>query len=197
LDLHQRLRNAEPTATADFFRAYLQPLLEWTGRRYPRLDVHLCESAVHDAVLNYVRRPETYRPERSDLAAYLRMAVRGDLRNLLHREQRHHRHRVRWELVEEADAAGNVQRRHENPALHIEAEEEGLRQQTLVRAVVDRCTEPERRVLDLMLAGERRTPVYAEVLGLGGATAEQQERGVKTVKDRLKKRLEREALRHG
>ncbi len=49
----------------------------------------------------------------------------------------------------------------------------------------------ERRVMDLMLDGERKTRVYAEALGLSGLPAAEQKREIKRVKDRLKKRLER------
>jgi hypothetical protein len=52
-------------------------------------------------------------------------------------------------------------------------------------------TEVDRRVLRLMVDGERRTAVFAAVLGLDGQPAEAQRREVKRAKDRIKKRLER------
>jgi hypothetical protein len=57
------------------------------------------------------------------------------------------------------------------------------------------CTEAERRVLALMLDGERSSAAYAQVLGITGLPAAEQEREVKRAKDRIKKRLEREGAR--
>jgi hypothetical protein len=48
-----------------------------------------------------------------------------------------------------------------------------------------------------MLAGERATSAFAEAIGKANLPAAEQEREVKRVKDRVKKRLERGGGKHG
>src|ERR1700722_19902583 len=86
LALHIQLCDLNPTAVADVCRAYLAPLLGWLTHRFTNVDAHIRQTAVHDALMAYLQNPRSYNPDRSDLAGYLRMAARGDLRNLLERE---------------------------------------------------------------------------------------------------------------
>jgi RNA polymerase sigma factor (sigma-70 family) len=197
LSLHLRLCALDPLAPADLCRACLDPLVHWLETRFPRVDPHLREAAAGEALFAYVRAPHRYHPERAALPAYLRMAARRDLLNLLRRERRHHQHRLAWPVVELGEEGGNLQGREEEPSRQMEDEEEEERWQALLRAVRERCTEEERRVLDLMLAGQTSTAVFAEAVGLGDRQPAGQEREVKKVKDRLKKRLEREGGKHG
>jgi hypothetical protein len=57
------------------------------------------------------------------------------------------------------------------------------------------CDAVEWKVVQLMADGERRSPTYAALLGLGHLPAAEQAREVKRVKDRLQKRLRRLARR--
>jgi hypothetical protein len=191
LALHLRLAVYDPVAPADVCRAYLGPLLAWLEAKYARVDPHLLQTAVHEALLGYVQRPLSYDPRRGDLAPYLRMAARADLFNLLSRESRHHQQRISWPAVEQDLEAGNLSRGEEDPADRLEREEEAEASRAILRAVEARCSEAEKRVLALMVAGERATTAYAEALGLAGLPVAEQEREVKKVKDRIKKRLER------
>jgi hypothetical protein len=124
------------------------------------------------------------------------MAARRDLFNLMKREERRHRRRVAWSAVELREEAGNIPGREEDPSDLLEDREESERWEAVLRAVRQACTEAERRVLELMLAGERNTAAYALALGNTGLPAAEQEREVKRAKDRIMKRLEREGARH-
>ena len=52
-------------------------------------------------------------------------------------------------------------------------------------------TEQEKGVLHLMHEGERRTSVFAQILGIEQLSEVEQRQAVKRVKDRLKRRFER------
>jgi RNA polymerase sigma-70 factor (ECF subfamily) len=197
LGFHVRLCSADATATADVCRAYLAPLLAWLATTFPRFEDALQATAAGDALMDYVQHPRRYDPERLDLGAYLRMAARGDLRNARCREQRHQGRRVPFSVVELDEDTGNISGREEDPALAAERREEAERGQALLRSVREQLTEGDRRVLDLMLQGERSTAVHAEALGLTALPVAEQEREVKRAKDRVTKRLQRGGREHG
>jgi RNA polymerase sigma-70 factor (ECF subfamily) len=196
LSLHLRLCEPDPVAPADLCLACLDPLVHWLETRFPRVDPHLRETAAHDALVGYVKAPERYHPKLGPLPAYLRMAARRDLYNLMKREGRHHRRRVAWSAVELREEAGNIPGREEDPSDLLADREESERWEAVLRAVRQACTEAERHVLELMLAGERGTAAHALALGLTGLPVAEQEREVKRAKDRIMKRLEREGARH-
>jgi hypothetical protein len=197
LALHLRLVEADPVASADACRAYLEPLAAWLEVVYPRADAHDRQAAAGTTLFNYVKDPTSYDPRRADLAAFLRMAARSDLWNLQRKEQRHHRGRISWALVENDEAGGNLSREEEDPARQLEQREEAEHQQVWLAFVRADFDSEEQRVLDLMLAGERRTAAFVVVLDLGGRPLAEQEREVKRMKDRIKKRLERGGPTHG
>ncbi|HKI35489.1 MAG TPA: hypothetical protein VKA46_26775 [Gemmataceae bacterium] len=194
LRLHLSLYDPDPVAVAEVCRAYIGALERWAEQTFRRVDPHLRQTAIHDALFDYVRRPQTYDADRHpDLAAFLRMATHRDLLNGRRREARHHRGRVPWLDVELGEDAGNILGREEEPLLSLERAEAVEQSHALLRLLREGFTPPERRVFDLMLAGERATGVFAEALGLESQPAAEQEREVKRVKDRIKKRLERRA----
>jgi hypothetical protein len=191
-DLHRRLLADDPTAPADLAATCLEPLVRWLEKHNRRIDPHLCAQAADEAILALIHRPASYRPDRLGLEAYLRMAAQRDLQNLLRSERKHHDRRVPWETVEVAAVAGKYLGRQDDPTLPLRiAEEHQAARAAVPPSVRGTLSEPEARVLTLMEQKERRTAVYAEVLGLTDLPAEQQAREVKRVKDRLKKRLQR------
>jgi RNA polymerase sigma factor (sigma-70 family) len=196
LRLHLLLCADDPLASAEVCRAYVVPLCAWLGRFFPATDPHLIQDAVHHAVVRYIQQPTAYDPARADLGAYLRMAARRDLFNLFRREKRHRHQRLPESDVELGEESGNILGRDEEPSFLLEREEETARQEALLKSVRESLTPAEGRVLDLLLAGERDTRVFAEALGVDGLPAEEQAREVKRAKDRLKKRLERGGRDH-
>jgi RNA polymerase sigma factor (sigma-70 family) len=196
LALHLRLLQPDPTATADVCQAYLAPLAGWLATCFPRADPDLAQTAAGDAVMAYVQRPEAYDPARHELGAYLRLAARRDLLNLLRQEQRHQHEKLSQNCVELGQDGGNIPGREEEPSAALERAEEAHAGQEFLRRAAEGFTEAERRVLELLLARERQTRVYAEVLGVRELSPLEQEREVKRVKDRILVRLKREAKRH-
>jgi RNA polymerase sigma-70 factor (ECF subfamily) len=196
LRLHLLLVEGTLDAPADACRAYLGPLLRWLGTRAPKVDHDLRQTAVHEALMNYVMRPTSYDPRRGSLAHFLRMAAHRDLLNLLRREARHHRHRSDWKFVEDGVQGGNLSGREEEPLMHLQRREAAEHWQGFLQCFAARCAPEERCVLELMLAGESRTEVIAAALGRGDLPPGEQEREVKRIKDRLKVRLKREGLKH-
>ncbi len=197
LRLHLRLCADDPVAPSDLCRAYVAPLCACLGRHYRGADADLVQSAVHDAVLRYLQRPQVYDPGRADLATYLRVLARGALFKLFRREKRHQQGRLPWPVVELGQEQGNISGRDDDPSRELERAELTARWQALLAAVREGLTPEEGRVLDLMLAGERDTRRFAAALGLEGLPAAEQARAVKRVKDRIGKRLERGGRNHG
>lgn len=194
--LHARLLAADPTAPADLAVAYLESLEDWLSRHNPRADPDACATAAEDAILALIKNPASYRPERQALEVYLRLSSAGDLKNLLRAEQRHSRRRADLHAVELSPVAGKyLQDVEADPARVMERreiEERWARAEPPIPATVqDRLTPEEAAVMRLMRQHERRTAIYAAVLGLTDRPAAEQRRAVKRVKDRLTKRLER------
>jgi len=91
LELHRRLVDGDPMASADLFCRYAEGLVEDLAVRYDRIAAHdrgLVSSAVTDAVLDYIAHPARYRPGKKNLRGYLRMSAVGDLLNLWRRVPR-------------------------------------------------------------------------------------------------------------
>lgn len=187
--IHARLVDGDPTAPADLAIAYLDPLTVWLQAHNPRLsDPHLCATAAEDALLALIKNPLSYNPDRQTLEVYLRMSARGDLLNLLDREQRHQNRQASWEAVElSPDRRKYLQDSTSDPELQVISTEEANRTVTIPRGL----TPPEERVLSLMLDGERKTVAYVDAMGIGHLPLDDQRREVKRVKDRLKKRIAR------
>jgi RNA polymerase sigma factor (sigma-70 family) len=190
LGLHGRLLASDPVAPSELARAYVPHLCVHLAARFPGIDPDLRQEAAHEAVVTLAMKPESFDPRRgSDLAAYLRRAAECDLKNRLRRERRH-RH-CGLEAVEQSPRAGKYLGQGDEPLLRLVRTEQCQEAEAILAAVRARLSEPERRALDLMLDGEKRTEAFAAVLGLSDRPRAEQERAVKRVKDRIKKRIER------
>ena len=189
-ELHARLLAGDETAPSDLARAYLGPLTTWLSRAFPREDSHLIESVVIDLISALAKAPARYDPERGSLSGYLRMAARGDMQNALRSEQRRTRRQLPLEDVELSQAAGKLLVGSPRDPADVVADRDTIDPATVgrLRAGFD---DVEWEVVQLMGEGERRTSVFARVLGLEALPPAEQERAVKRVKDRLKKRLQR------
>ncbi len=196
LVLHLRRLEYAADSSADVCGGYLDPLIAWLEDKHPRADPDFRRDAAIEAIVSYVGNPNAYDADKLDLGAYLRMAAHRDLLNLLRGEQRHHRARVAWSVVENDPDGGNLIGRDEEPPALLEKEEETERWQTFFRELRESMTEQERKALDLMRDGVGCNRVYAEALGLTGLVDEERDREVKRVKDRIKKRIERGGKRH-
>jgi RNA polymerase sigma-70 factor (ECF subfamily) len=192
VQLHERLRARDPTAGDDLATAYLDALAAWLGEVDAGVASDTRLEAAENALLALIRNPDSYRPEGQTLEVYLRMSARGDLRNLLSQEQRHHRDRVPWASVEHSPDAGKYLGREDDPSLALclaEATEDAVK--AIPDSVRRELPAADLRALEFILRKERRTAVYAELYGLLHLPAREQFLQVKRHKDRLKKVLER------
>lgn len=192
LALHQRLLAPDPTAANDLAEAYLERLVVWLGETNPNVPEDVRLEAAEDALLALIRKPESYSPQRQTLEVYLRLSARGDLRNLLRKERRHHQGRVSWEGVELLPNAGKYVGREEDPSLPLRLAEEKLNgADAIPESVRQRLSETDLHALELILRKERRLTEFAALYGLQHLPPEEQARTVKRHKDRLKKMLQR------
>lgn len=189
--LHGQLGTDDPVAPSRFAAAFLDPLAEWLLRSNARIDPHLCETAAEDAIISMLRSPGQYEPTRGSLDGYLRMAARGDLRNLLEKERRHSLRRAELPPVELFDGGRNEEYEEEFDAVEtFDADASELLM--IVQERIERAFTPqEQRALQLLIDGERKTTVFAEALGIAHLPELEQRREVKLAKDRIKKRLQR------
>jgi hypothetical protein len=196
--LHRRLVDRDVTAPTDLARLFLNHLIAWlVEKNNASVPEELCVEAAEDALIALMKSPASFNPaRRKRLAAYLRMSAQGDLRNILQREGGHHD--VRLEDVELSPQAGKYLLVNDDPLRSLELREESAQAtKTVVAPVREGLSEAESRALDLMLSGERKTAVFAEALGIGHLPTNVQRTEVKRVKDKLKKRIERETSGDG
>jgi RNA polymerase sigma-70 factor (ECF subfamily) len=198
--LHRRLVDRDVTASTDLARLFLDHLIAWlVEKNSSRVPEELCIEAAEDALIALMKSPASFNPARGKrLAAYLRMSARGDLRNILQRERRHRDKHILLEDVELFPEAGKYLVADDDPLRSLERQEESAKAtRTVVAPVREGLSEGESRVLDLILQGERKTAVFAEALGITHLPTNAQRTEVKRVKDKLKKRIERETSGDG
>jgi RNA polymerase sigma-70 factor (ECF subfamily) len=171
---------ADPTAGGAFFTLVVRPLAHALLAWRPPTDPDAAETAATDAILALLKHPERYDPTRLRLPAYMRMIARRRLINLFASEARRQSGRIPWDAVE-LDTPGRNGEEDDSPALASPD----------LQAVVASLTEVDRQLLELMLDGERKTAVFAAVLGITDRPVDEREREVKRAKDRIKARLRR------
>ena len=187
--LHARLLAGDLLTHRDLCHAFIPPLVAILSRRFPRYP-DLVQTAVHDAMVTYLTNPSAYNPDLLDLGRYLRMLARRDLLNLLRLEARQTRPLNPLPDVELADDGGN------NVLDAVLSKEEAEAARLVVQRLRGDLNERDRAVLDLILEEERRTTVYAAVLGVADQPENEQARIVKRAKDRVRKRIERGGENH-
>jgi RNA polymerase sigma-70 factor (ECF subfamily) len=189
-DIHQRLLAGDPIASSELATAYLAPLARWLQRHFRHVqDEHLIFDAATDALLNYSENPTRFDPTKSRLLNYLRMSARRDLLNTLQKEWRKSQREQRTKQKMRADP---VELRPRSGNVLQEDDDQTVAAQHLMQHILAVLTDPrDQKLLQLILDGERKTAVYADVLGLQDRDEAEQRRIVKRHKDRLKKRLER------
>ena len=196
LRLHQRLLEDDPTAQHDLADIYLEPLVVWLTETHPSVSPEFCIEAAEDALLALIRNPQSYSPQRQTLEVYLRMSARGDLRNILAKERRHHDGRVPWQSVELSPDAGKYLGQQDDPSLAMQLAEEA---QSAMNAIPDslrkKLSQTELRGVELILRKERRSQVFAELYGLLHLPEKEQLRQVKRIKDRLTKMMKRAGIK--
>lgn len=194
--LYERLLAEDPVAPSDLAVTYLERLTTWLIAHNPRVHPNDCATAAGDAILALIKNPKTYKPGRQTLEVYLRMSASGDLKNLLGSERRHREHRADWQAVAHSPVARKyLEDTGADPARILEQREDealmAVRSSPGAESLRAGLTPEEARVIELMQMRERKTALYAAALGISDLAFQEQQREVKRVKDRLKKRLKR------
>lgn len=183
VEAHRRLVSSDPTASSELCKAILPALIGWLHAKGRTSEKELIRDAATDALLDYIKSPEKWKPESGTLVSYMCMAADRDLLNALEKLQRRRRRELLIADVEDEAFDRNVLPEAEYPADSL----------VVLLSILDRhvTAETDRRLLALMLKGERSTAKFAEVLGILNLPKEERARKVKQHKDRLKKVVER------
>jgi RNA polymerase sigma-70 factor (ECF subfamily) len=183
VQVHGRLADGDPTASADLCKAVLSPLVGWLYSKRRTTDRELIRDAATDALVDYIKHPERWKPERGTLISYICMAADRDLCNALEKIRRRRKHEVSREDVEDEGSDGNVS---------DEAPRDVSSIAKLLPMLEEKVkSETDRGLLTLMLQGERSTEQFASVLNIQNLPKKEKARIVKQHKDRLKKVIER------
>lgn len=187
--LHAHVLAGDVTASAEIAELFFPPVLELLRRRYPRLDdPHLVDTAVADAFVSYLNRPEQYDPARLPLATYLRMSADGDVRNLLKKALNQKILLGLEQVVELEDGWVEYQL-----ADDLDLENAVIASTDPIwQKLADLLPTPiDQELLLLILDRVRETEVYAKLLDISDRPAEEQAAIVKRHKDRVKKMVQR------
>lgn len=180
--LHDALRGGDPTASARIVKALLEPLVERLRWKWPHADPHDLEQQAADSLLKYLEAPQRYDPKRASLLTYLVLDAHGDLVNAYNSPRR------LAEVPDENVALSADTRNNdvdEFSAAQATQEDEEL-EQLLDGAFPETA---DRMVVELLRDGVRSNAPYAAALGISHLPIDQQNREVKRVKDRVKKKL--------
>jgi RNA polymerase sigma-70 factor (ECF subfamily) len=180
--LHHRLLRQDPIAPAELYEVMLSPLIGWLYAKGRTTDKVLLRDAATDAILDYIKHPNKWKPDRGTLVSYICMAAHRDLLNALKKAGRHRSREISIEDVEQDELQRNVL---------IEYETSYAVKRFL--PILDRqlASDTDRRLVALMLEGERSTDKFAKVLQIQGLPKAEKALKVKQHKDRLKKVIQR------
>ena len=189
LVLHECLRQGDRLASEVLISVLLEPLVREMERKFPRTDPHQVCDGVTDALLDVCSRPGTFDPGRSvPLDRFIAQAAWRNIRDTLRGEKRR---KVREEKASDLSVENLVAL--PPPAANSEESlSQRWRQQTddLMRTLDNPM---DRKILELKLAGVRRTDEFAQVIGITHLPIAEQRRAVKRAKDRIDVQLKRKA----
>lgn len=178
--LHAQARLGEDHAREQLLAQALPDLEGRLQQRFRGVPRDLVVNAVEDALLDYVSDPSRFDMRRDvPLSAFLLQAAKRNLINSLESERRRHERERRY-----ADDAVAMTARHE-PRDVPELWKPTLSPDDVTSDAA------ERQAFELWRGGERRTEVFARVLGLSDRSPLERRQGVKRFKDRLLKRIRR------
>lgn len=197
-DLHRRLLEGDPVATADIALAFLGPLIHWLHCRNRISDDHVYQQAAADAIIALLKNPRSYQPASGkSLNAYLQMSASGDLKNILNSEQRRTTGRNSLEAVELSPDAGKYLGSEDDPSRILELSDEvEFVNETILATVRIGLMAEELAGLDLYLTGETETKAFAAALKIGPLPDGEDESVVKRFKDKMKARIKRARRDH-
>lgn len=191
-ELHHRLVEGDTLASSKLIETLIEELVtRVSARARTSRESTLVVDAVTDSLLTYVQHPEKYNPSKSSLVSYLTMSAYRDYLNSLERERRRTHREISIENVEHLSSVRNnwiesFERRVSDSEGLLTSSE---RKKVWMCVLEQFPDSKDRRILNLMLEGERKTAAYSKILGLQDSDYSEQQRVVKRNKDRINKRL--------
>jgi DNA-directed RNA polymerase specialized sigma24 family protein len=171
--------------------AYYDQMVKTIARQFAQVDPHWPFQVVADALMEYGARPAQFDEGRGvSLVAFLLMACRRNMLNLLRGEARRRRYEGQYAqmcaavVVELDPLLGNL--------LQDESRAQLARREQSCMDVLEATQ--DQKILALQLQGERRTTAFAAILGISHLPMKDQRLEVKRAKDRIDKKLRRERL---
>ena len=189
-EIHARLLAEDVTAPAELAEAVLeepvkQLLIQRLRRYFQNLkEPDLLYDSIIDALMNYIKRPSQFDPTKRSFLGFLVMAARMDLLNAL-KQKRHLKKEISIEDVEILSRAGNYRVEEESLPERLDSQRTWGEVGKLFSGLRDL------EILKLIMAGEKKTEIFAKVLEIENRSPEEQRKEVKRHKDRIQKRLER------
>ncbi|MDN5211619.1 hypothetical protein QQ020_06140 [Fulvivirgaceae bacterium BMA12] len=189
--LHSRVLEGDEVAASILFSKYSDSIIQELSRIFPEVvkqDLESIYEGVTDAFLSYLAQPEKFDPNKATLRAYLLMAAKGDMKNIIDKKARALK-KVGQSVELNEEVRNSKVDEMKNP------EEQLLHQEVLslkkdqLRALFPK--EIDFEVAELVLYGVRETGPYAKILELDDLEEAEQQREVKKVKDRIKVKLKR------
>lgn len=193
-DIYQRLLLDEPDAPSDLIELALDPLIKFLHSKYHSYkDPTVLTDIAIDSLFKFVQQPNRYNPDKSNLWSYLCMDVLSDMHNALDKEQRRASHEIPLDSV----ADHQFDRNNEVEELVLEklvplALPPNSDMDVIMGRLRNEITDPiDWQIIGLWCDGERKTEIYAEVLGITHLSLPEQTKIVKKNKDRLRVQLKR------
>jgi RNA polymerase sigma-70 factor (ECF subfamily) len=180
LALHERVLRRDPVASADVFRAFMDPIVAALSRKRGRPPDDVYDSAI-DVLVSYLRNPERFIAQKGRLSTYLTQAARKRALD------RHRSTEARRRREQEFGGVFELRARSPKESLEISVEA----RLAVGRLERSKLPENDRALLRLVLQGERSTRAMAEAIGMGSLPEDDCKREVKRHRDRLMKRLAR------
>ena len=184
LKLHERILSGDPSASSELFSSIHRPLVGVLLKQFRSggIGPEDASDLATDAVIEYLRVPQRFNPERASLYSYLAVCAKGDALNLLQSRRR------AWEGTKRFVELSKGKRNMEEAAIDTELDAIAIIKRHGAELADDKY---DLEVLRLMLMGEKDTEVYAAAIGLGGAERAEKNAAVKLRRDKLEKRLSR------
>ncbi len=193
LELHLAIKGASDIALSKLYYMYgiqIERILKYKYQTAAKRDEANILEAVNEAFLGYYRNPDTFNPEKFTLLSFLIVAADRDLQNILMKEKKHLNRKDLPEDVELQEKFWNTTIKPQSSTDDtIQIEEAMIAIQNLLGDLF--TNDRDITLAWMILAVERDTELYIELLDINSLTVAEQRVEVKKHKDRIKKVLER------
>jgi len=188
--LHALMVAGDPEASEVFAGLLREPLTAALVGRFKGTDGALIADAVTDALLEHLKRPSRFDPRRGDLEEYLRLAARRNLSNFLRAESRRKQREQRAAEAERLLRASTGSGENTDPEV-LEGQALWQRREEALENFLAGLGPQGRAVIELCRQGERRTEVFARVLGIEHLPVTRQKARVYAAKSRFLRQARR------